>query len=199
MAPARGNAFLVAAIALPVVVVAFFLVATAVPRWTVDPPAYDLLLAVDQPSSYMQRSSTTTFEVRDGQVVAIRTPVDEQLYLPVSTLVVIDHATQTLRELAVVPAAGEASSPDEAPASFVVADLAGRAVVAGDTAPDGYRFEARPNRGPGLIGEVFGMSRGGSRFAIVKDGRVVPVDAAGRYVNPRVVGWLTDEGSRQDD
>ena len=40
----RDNAFLIAAAALPVLVVALFLLSTAIPRWTVPPPAYDVLL-----------------------------------------------------------------------------------------------------------------------------------------------------------
>jgi hypothetical protein len=39
----RDNPFLAAAVALPLVVVLFFLLSAALPRWTV-PPRYDLLL-----------------------------------------------------------------------------------------------------------------------------------------------------------
>ena len=38
----RDNAFMVAAIALPVLVAGLFILASAVPRWTVPPPSYDL-------------------------------------------------------------------------------------------------------------------------------------------------------------
>jgi len=41
------SAFLIATVALPLLVVAVFLVASAVPRWTVAPPEYDLLLRAD--------------------------------------------------------------------------------------------------------------------------------------------------------
>ena len=43
----RSSAFLIAAVALPILVVGVFLVASAVPRWTVAPPAYDLLFRAD--------------------------------------------------------------------------------------------------------------------------------------------------------
>jgi hypothetical protein len=39
----RDNPFLAAAVALPLVVVLFFLLSAALPRWTV-PPRYDVLL-----------------------------------------------------------------------------------------------------------------------------------------------------------
>src|SRR6478735_3199762 len=47
----RDNAFLVAAGLLPVLVVGFFLLATAIPRWTVPPPAYDLIVKGYKPYS----------------------------------------------------------------------------------------------------------------------------------------------------
>lgn len=205
MPSARGNAFLIAAVALPLIVVGFFLLAMAVPRWTVDPPAHDLILSVDESSSYSQRATRRSFEVRNGQVVAIQEPVSsrpsieqgETAYLPDTGLIIVDHETQEIRELAVVPAPGPEPppGPDE-PASFVVADLARRSVVAGDVAPDGYAFEMRTWSGPGLMGEIFGMRSRGVGFALTKDGRVVSVELrTERYVMPRVVGWIVDNGA----
>ena len=45
----RDNVFLVAAVLLPVLVVALFLAATAIPRWRIPPPAYDVVLRVPGP------------------------------------------------------------------------------------------------------------------------------------------------------
>ncbi len=44
----RDNAFLIAAVALPLVVVGFFLLFTAIPRWTVPPPQHDLLFSTTE-------------------------------------------------------------------------------------------------------------------------------------------------------
>src|SRR4026207_414357 len=65
----RRNAFLVAAVALPLVVVIFFLLAAAIPRWTVAPPDFDLVL---RGTSYEQPAPRVSleFDVRDGRVQA---------------------------------------------------------------------------------------------------------------------------------
>jgi hypothetical protein len=70
-------------------------------------------------------------------------------------------------------------------------------VLEGPRAPDGYVFDHRHGRGPGLVGEIFGMGWSGTAAAIVKDGRVVPIEVPppSRYtVEP--IGWLEPEGSR---
>src|SRR5215813_11728655 len=66
----RHNAFLVAAVALPVIVVAFFLLATAIPRWTVPPPAYDLVLRVGKSYEQPRPQVAVEFKVDDGRIVA---------------------------------------------------------------------------------------------------------------------------------
>src|SRR6188474_2962219 len=55
----RQNAFLVAAVALPLVVIIFFLLAAAIPRWTVAPPAFDLVL---RGTSYEQPAPRVSLE-----------------------------------------------------------------------------------------------------------------------------------------
>ena len=43
-------------------------------------------------------------------------------------------------------------------------------------APDGYTFESRAQRGPGIVGDLFGMNRYGTQASLVKNGRVVPIN-----------------------
>jgi hypothetical protein len=53
-------------------------------------------------------------------------------------------------------------------------------------------------RGPGLIGDIFGMRRDGQPAAIVNRGRVVPIDipTPSQYQAPAFVGWVVDGGGR---
>src|SRR5688572_30393210 len=77
----RDNAFLVAAVSLPLVVIAFFLLAAAIPRWRVPPPAYDLLIrAADDYNPAANRRVVVDFEVRGGKVVATARPISETHY-----------------------------------------------------------------------------------------------------------------------
>ena len=65
----RDNAFLVAAVSLPLAVVGMFLLLTAIPKWTVAPPRFDLLL---QTTEYDRANSPISVElfVRDEALQA---------------------------------------------------------------------------------------------------------------------------------
>ena len=81
-----------------------------------------------------------------------------------------------------------------------VAALAGRRVLADARAPDGYELNSRSNRGPGIVGDLFGMRSYGDRVSLVNRGRVVRISLPGdRYgygygYGLSVLGWVT-EGS----
>ena len=95
----RDNAFLVAAVLLPVVVVGFFLLSTAIPRWTVPPPAYDLLLRSQKPYDGSRPRIAIEFEVRDGRVqVSARTSAPDA-YVPPQVLLLFDHKTMSVSEV----------------------------------------------------------------------------------------------------
>jgi hypothetical protein len=101
MTPGRGrflrdNAFLVAAVSLPLVVVGFFLISSAIPRWTVPPPAYDLLLRADGPYHQSPSRVVVDYRVRDGRVEAVVGPLPANSYGQPSTLWLFDHKTMNV-------------------------------------------------------------------------------------------------------
>src|SRR4249920_2312039 len=71
----RDNLFLAAAVLLPVVVLSFFLLASAVPRWMVAPPAYDLVFRVSPQFNDGRPRLSVDYAVRDGRVEATVRPV----------------------------------------------------------------------------------------------------------------------------
>jgi hypothetical protein len=195
----RDNAFLVAAVSLPVIVVAFFLASTAIPRWLVPPPAYDVLIRATDLYNGTARMSVD-FSVRDdGKVEARVRAVPPNTYAVRSALFLYDHTTMTAREIPI-------ELPDnlvegDPPRIIVVDSLAGRRAVAQAKAPDGYELVNRSQRGPGIVGELFGMNRYNSESALVNRGRVVQITLPAPYQNQysasvSAVGWLVDEGAR---
>jgi len=188
-----SSAFLIAAVALPLVVVAVFLVASAVPRWTVAAPAYDFLFRADTGYNPASNQTFVNFVVRDGHLVADVRPALANSYPPQPSLFLFDHRTLTPTEIRLdLP-----SRLDEGETLRVVpvAPLAARRVLDGVNAPDGYAFDARYQHGPGFVGELFGMNRYGSRAAVVKAGRVVTItipDPMRYSIQP--IGWLEAEG-----
>jgi hypothetical protein len=65
----RDNAFLVAAMSLPLVVVAFFLLSTALPRRMVPPPTYDLLIRATDTYNQTNPRLMVDFDVRGGKAM----------------------------------------------------------------------------------------------------------------------------------
>jgi hypothetical protein len=191
----RDNVFLFAAVALPLLVVGLFLVASAVPRWTVEPPGYDLVIRADGGYQPDQAQVLVGFRVREGRVVAEVQPAAPNTYPQRPSLYLFDHVTADVRELPLdLPlrlAEGETLRvvPIEA--------LAKREVLDGPNAPDGYAFDLRYRRGPGVVGELFGMGRYDAGAAVVKGGRVVPlmIPPPQRY-SIQSIGWLAPEVAR---
>jgi hypothetical protein len=132
------------------------------------------------------------YSVRDGRVEATVRPVAPNTYQQPVALFVFDHATMAVREVHVdLPTLGQSDPPR----NFVVDALAERRVLSEGTAPDGYRFVTRASRGPGLVGDLFGMRRDATA-SIVRNGRVVAIELPSQYqFTPSVhaLGWLADE------
>jgi hypothetical protein len=185
----RNNAFLIAAVALPLVVVGLFLVASAIPRWTVAPPAYDLVVRADGGYEPGRSEVLVSFRVRDGRVVAELRPALPNSYPPQPALYLFSHDSGALSEvrlelpLTLPPGESQLIVPIEA--------LAARRALDGVNAPDGYAFGLRHGRGPGVVGELFGMGRYDSDAAIVKEGRVVRLQMPEPYgYSVQPVAWL---------
>ncbi|HSC26178.1 MAG TPA: hypothetical protein VLD67_02830 [Vicinamibacterales bacterium] len=190
----RDNAFLVAAAALPIVVVGFFLLVTAVPRWMVPPPAYDLLLRA---STYDQSGPRVAVElsVRHETLQATVRPLSANASPQRVTLWLFDHRTLDIRQVPLdlpEPIEGEPSR------TVAVKALSGRRVLAQTRAPDGYEFQTRVRGSPGIVGELFGMRRYDHAVAIVNRGRIVPIEmpSSNGYQSPVFVGWLAGEEGR---
>ena len=187
----RRNAFLVAAVTLPALVIALFAVATMVSRRSVAPPAYDLVFMVMRPYE-RGRTVVTDFIARDGRVHARLRALDEP-YGSSWELLLFDHETGTVREIPF-----EAPDTVKGEMETVPVPAVANLRVSGDsTAPDGYALEARYGSS-GIVGNIFGMGGSRGRVSLVNDGRTVTLDLPAPYRNvyvssAQVVGWVLEE------
>jgi hypothetical protein len=192
----NDHVFLVAAVALPVAVVALFLLASAVPRWRVAAPRYDFVFSASTRADTPAGAVPVAFHVRDGRVEAdVQALSRRRTNPPGVALYVFDHDTLDVREIPVeVP---PDLSPDDPPRRVVVDALAGRRAIGSGRAPDGYQFQVRTQGSPGLVGELFGMGRYGQGLVLANEGRLVRIDLPESvYVyNAAAVGWLDDDGT----
>jgi hypothetical protein len=191
----RENAFLAAAVFLPLLVVVFFVLASVIPRWLVAPPAYDLLIRATDAYTQVVSRVSIDFAVREGNVDVVVRPIAANGLGTRSRLFLFDHATLSVREVPVeMPEQTEDLKESDLPRTRRVAALAGRRVLDQLKAPDGYQLESRGSRGVGIVGELFGMHRYGSEMALVNKGRVIPIKLpAGfqeMYYAPIFVGWM---------
>jgi hypothetical protein len=193
----RDNAFLVAAVALPAVVVLLFLLATAIPRWTVPGPTYDLLVRAGGPYDQTVPRVALDFNVRDGQVEATIRPLNVNAYPQLATLFLIEHDTLNAREIPVeIPRDLKDGDP---PRTIAINLPDGRRVNPGARMPDGYELSTRSQRGGGLVGDIFGMNRYDSDTILVNRGRVIAITLPSpyRYQSPvTAIGWLDAAGQR---
>ena len=202
----RENLVLVAAFGLPGAVAALFLVAMAIPRWTVPLPQHDLVMSIERWDA-IPSEVFVTFAARGGRLEADLRPLVKPdnpavgiIYPQKWALLLFDHQAMEVRELPLeLPqslAAGQTLSvPIEA--------LAGRRIVPGDEAPDGYKVASlnTGSGGGGIVGEVFGMNRRYRRgVAVAKSGRTVNLDLPSphreSYAAIHTIGWIADDGRR---
>jgi hypothetical protein len=192
----RENAFLAAAVCLPLVVVVFFVLASVIPRWVVAPPRYDVLIRLN--GRYMPTNTHTVidFAVRAGSVEVTVSRTGASEWGSRARLFLFDHATMNARELPVeLPDQVDDLKAGDPPRTRRVEALAGRRVLDQLKAPDGYQLENRGTSSAGIVGELFGMHRYGSQPSLVNNGRVIPIQLPlpmeDIYYSPAsFLGWL---------
>ena len=190
----RDNAFLAAAVLLPVLVVGFFLLATAIPRWTVPPPAYDLLVKGYKPYSGDYRLKVSyDLDVQSGRLRLTVRPLATEQYQNKPLLFLVDHRTQDVRQLPLTLR----ETPPETPETTVFDPVPGRTLLEGSKAPDGYTLEQRPYHSTGILGDLFGMHSYQYGMVLMNRGRVIPVALPDPYDSPvYFVAWVSNGETR---
>ena len=202
----RENFVLVAAFALPGAVAALFAVAMAIPTWTVALPQHDLVMSIERWDS-TPAEVFVTFVVRDGRLEADLRPLVKPvnpavgiIYPPRWALLLFDHQAMKVREL---PLTLPQSLAEDETRTVPIEALAGRRIVSGGDAPDGYRVSSlnTGSSGGGIVGDVFGMNRRYRRgVAVAKNGRTVDLELPGPYRDSysaiHTIGWIADDGRR---
>jgi hypothetical protein len=190
----RDNLVLVVGVTLPVLLMAGFLLASALPGRLSEPPKYDLLFwEYDYPAG-VRLPVTLQLVVKDGVLTAQYTavPVPDGAY-PNGTwrkLFRYEAAAGRVRELNLPFPADMATITGTREA--VVEATKGLRIETTPQSPDGYELTFGDRRGGGLLLELFGGGReSGARLS--KDGHSVPITGGpGRpYYSVEFLGWVT--------
>src|SRR5260221_5340092 len=167
----KRHGFLIAGVALPLLVVLGFLLGRTRPRLWVADPRFDLLSVVRHGNEPRPGTIDRSLSVVDGHVRVRWTRLAENAYFQPAHLYRFHAASGAVEEISLPESPGEVKL--EAPVDGAVPGFDGFRVVAGPAAPDGYAFETRSNGGSGIFGEVFGHGYRPPQAAIGKGGRVI--------------------------
>lgn len=196
----RNNPALATGIALPLLLVIFFLLAGWLPQFFVDPPKYGVLFA----TNYYDSNNGVKLEVVDGKLsarfVGMRTS-----YFNKPRLYRYDPAKAELKEITFdildsIPKQPDNVTPTEEQAKLITAlsipEAEALKLYTPETAPDGYVFVSGGyyRGGSPFLGEIFYSS---SRYdytpSLHKRGRIVkirlPSDDTNSY-NIKLLGWI---------
>ena len=188
----KRHGFLIAGIALPLLVVVGFALARALPRMWVAAPTVDLLYAVPSGYDVQPKKLDRRFSVVDGRLHVVWTKVDNTTYVQPLHVYRFHASTGDAEEIHVPePPGGEAL---QSPADLVVPGLDAFRVDTSSRSPDGYAFENRTSESGGPLGEILGQRYRGPRGALSKGGRVILLPMSGGeeygYSPVQFLGWL---------
>lgn len=186
----RENLLIVVSIALPLVVIILFALASTIPSLFATPPEYDLLLSLHDRATSNSSQIRYNFVIRDGQLKASVYEIEKTTYQGNPRLFLYQHSSGALKEISFqIPAdIGDLTDSTE----VAVPEFIGRELSATLLSPDGYEFRGRRSGG-GLMTDLFGGRRNRTDVSIAKDGAVIRIRLPSSdywYNNVRFVAWV---------
>jgi hypothetical protein len=186
----RDNAAIVVGLALPFLVVLFFVLATALPKAYVDPPRHDVLL-ISENGPASARPVRVDVRTDDGRLSVRAYKLDASFppgayWHATPRLFIWSHETRSIREISFDVPNDEVIPPEGT--EIAVPEIGARRLHTDTLAPDGYRFLTAD--GSGLF-ELF-FDRNGSRLIVEKDGAIEDVSPPEPYWGTRFLGWVVE-------
>ena len=196
----KENLAIVAAIVLPLVLVALFALSSLVMSRVVADPQYDFLIATN---FYGGSNEAFYFDVVQNRLkISYSFPVRVNGNYQngnISRLWRVRVPAMTVEEIPLVPPPRGQDNADGQRVPIEIAGVSDLQVLSTQPAPDGYTFQQSYDYyNSNLMRELFGTgSRGEQVHAIVKDGRVVPVRNLGgapySAYNAHFIGWIAKD------
>ena len=195
------NLAIVAAIVLPLLLVALFAVSSLVTNRVVADPQYDFLVATN---FYGGSNEAFFFDVVQNRLkISYAFPVQVNGAYQngnLSRLWRVRVPSMTVEEISLVPPPRDAGTTDGQRIPMDIPGVSDLHLLSTQPSPDGYEFQQSYDYYNGnIMRELFGSrsSGGGPIAAIVKDGRAVPVRNLGgspyNAYNAHFVGWVAKD------
>ncbi|MDH3510852.1 MAG: hypothetical protein OER85_08325 [Gammaproteobacteria bacterium] len=188
----RENTMIVVSIALPLLVVILFALASILPNLFSSPPAHDLLLTYQEWVVETESPVRVNLVVVNDRVKATVFKVKENDRGSVRRIFRYDHLAATVSEIHIPMPENIVELPDGA--EIPIPELTDLKVSNLLRAPDGYEFRGHEGSG-GLMRELFGVNRSRNDVNIANDGAIIRVRLPTSnywYGDVRFLGWVID-------
>jgi len=196
----KNNLAIIAAIVLPLILIALFALSTLVVNRVVADPQYDFLVATNY---YGGANEAFYFDVVQNRLkisYSFPTRVNGNYQNGnISRLWRVRVPAMTIEEISLVPPPRSQDAADGERVPIEIPGVSDLQVLSSQPAPDGYSFQQSYDYyNSNLMRELFGGgSRGEQVSAIVKDGRAVPIRNLGGApfsgYNSHFIGWIAKD------
>ena len=150
----KENLVLVIGLALPLLLIVLFFVATVIPKMVSTPPQYEVLFSVQDYGYQNKPDYTFDFKVKNQQLmVKVKKTDGKDNYYNSKKLMAYDAKNEVMREITID--AGQFT----ADAEILLEETKNMTIDTAMVAPDGYLMENQSYGNNGLIGGLFGGGR----------------------------------------
>lgn len=178
----KQNLALSAGIALPILLIVLFFLASVVPKALTDPPQYELVFSGrtysnNQPSDYV-----AAYTVANG-VLQVKVTKAKDTDYQRNRLYIYDPKTSVIRDI---------TPPLDSAGTFAIKETAGSSIDTANIAPDGYAFESGYDHSGGMPMEIFGGGYRDGGLRLEKDGYrfKIPYDKRNSFYDAGFIGWI---------
>ena len=184
----KENLVLVIGLALPVLLIVLFFVATVLPKSFGTPPQYELLFTTSKYDYQNNPEYVLDFNVKNKQLMVKAKKYDEKTYNNASRLLMAyDAKTEAVREIAI-----DVSKMRDG-VEVVLEETKNMTLDPSLTSPDGYTLDGPNYNSSGLLGGLFGGGYRNNGFRIKKGnvGYKVPQHQPDYYYSDlKFIGWV---------
>jgi hypothetical protein len=159
----KENLVLVIGLALPVLLIVLFFVATVIPKRNGTPPQYEVLFSVQDYSGQNNKDYLIDFKVKDKQLMIKTKKADDKNYSYNSKkLMAYNAKTEIMREITI----DDSKFSDGG--EMLLEETKSMTIDTAMLAPDGYMLENQGYSGTGLVGGLFGGSGRNTGYRLKK-------------------------------
>ena len=192
----RNNLVLVAGIALPVLLVAAFLLMQSIPGVAPPPPKFDFVAAGYYYAPNSPQSFSLSFEVQDGRLHGIATPRADSSRRDAMRVNLFRYDARENRFSDIEWTLPEGLEALDEALRFEIDGTASLELDPSARSPDGYRLEWTGYRHQGLLGDLFGFGHRPSQWCLKQGDKVfeLPVFEPLRFYSSdqlEFLGWVT--------